>query len=601
MFTLPADLPAALADLEALRDQADSEYQPAVEKITDTSDVSVEQLAELEALSAAVDTLNEAIAAAEARRDKARDLVARRAEADAAAKAAAEQAEAAAKAAAEKAAAEEKAKADAAAKAAADAAAVAEAEKVVDDAAKKNPDGGDPDAGTAPVDGSDRELVSHSFRGLGTSTPVPPSPDDQIGLRFTPGAPKGRPGLVGWDALAESLNSMAVGATIHSNRTPPAYVPTDRIALGLATLDRDMPADRILPSNASEQDFVAMVEAGVEADLYKGARFDKQGALVAAGGWCSPSETIYTFCDVAPASGLLSLPDFTLNRGGIRWPVDPDFTALYDTLSWRYTEAQLQATNPDGAAVVTKPCIEIPCVEMDEIRMEAIGLCVTAGILQAKAWPELIARYMLDVMKAHLTKVSVWSILDMVAGSGTPIVIPEASTIGAAASFLNSVELRAMVIRKIRRLSPTALVEMVAPSWVLNVARADLAYRNGLDVMAVSDQQIDAWLTVRNVKAQWVSHWQPLADGAVTYPNTVDVVMYDAGTWFRHLSPVIEVGSLYDKAQLQKNRYTELFTEDEYKVAKRCGRSEVVRIPLCANGAVGDRLLISCGTVDTTP
>lgn len=74
-------------------------------------------------------------------------------------------------------------------------------------------------------------------------------------------------------------------------------------------------------------------------------------------------------------------------RGGQRRPMEPDFTELYNTLPWRFTEAELQANNPDGTPVVTKPCIEIPCVEWEEIYVEAIGLCVTSGILQRRGFP----------------------------------------------------------------------------------------------------------------------------------------------------------------------------------------------------------------------
>ena len=48
------------------------------------------------------------------------------------------------------------------------------------------------------------------------------------------------------------------------------------------------------------------------------------GSLIAAGGWCAPSEQLYDFCDVPNAVDLMSLPEIAINRGGLRWPVEPD-------------------------------------------------------------------------------------------------------------------------------------------------------------------------------------------------------------------------------------------------------------------------------------
>ncbi len=121
-----------------------------------------------------------------------------------------------------------------------------------------------------------------------------------------------------------------------------------------------------------------------------------------------------------------------------------------------------------------------------------------------------------------------------------------------------------------------------------------MAFQQGLDVKGVTDQQIDAWLATKNIRMQWVQHWQPLPTASVRWPNKVQALLYPSGAFVQHLENVIEVGALYDKAQLQKNRYTELFTEDEYAVDKRCRVSEMVEVPLCANGSVAAREQITC-------
>lgn len=450
---------------------------------------------------------------------------------------------------------------------------VAEAEQAVAEAAE-------------PVTAAAQRPVS--FKGLGARTgraPADAAPrTDGIGFRMQPNVPKYAAGLVGYRELAAALDSMAPGSVIRANRGP-VNGRADMTAMSLATLERDH-GDRIISSD-NEDEIAEQVDKIIAASTFTRAEHNAEGALTAAAGWCSPSETIYTFCDVNPAEGLLSLPDMNIQRGGVRRPVDPDFSELYATLPFRYTEAELM-DNP------TKPCIEIPCTTMEEIRAEAIGLCVTAGILQRRGWPELIARFMQEVTKAHLIKLHLWTIQDMVAGS-TPIVFPAgAAPLGAAGAFLNALSLRAVLIRQQEGLPHNALIEGAAPSYALKAAAADMALQQGRDVKSVTDAEVDRWLADRNIRVQWVSHWQKLPDGSVYWPTSVQVLLYPSGAWYRHLANVIEVGTLYDKAQLQQNRYTEIFTEDEYLVDNRCKVSEAVTVPLCVNGSVGDRETVTC-------
>lgn len=461
---------------------------------------------------------------------------------------------------------------------------VAEAEQVVADAANQQ----------EAVTASGRP-AARSFRGLGarrgnTNAGVPPAPE--VGFRMRSQIPKFVDGVVGFREVAASIDAMAIGSRVHPNRAPHRE-RGNMVPLSLATLDRGFGPDHIIDVD-SEEELKTRVDRLVEQTQWRASQFDRDGALVASGGHCAVPETIYTFCDVTPASGLLTLPAANFGpRGGQRRPQEPDFTELYNTLPFRYTESELTAVDGNGDPVVTKPCVEIPCVQWEEIQVEAIGLCVTAGILQRRGFPELIERFLAEVVKAHLIKVSMWSILDMVAVSN-PYIIPAAGGIGAAGAFLSGLALRATLIRQQERIPGDAPIEGVAPAWTLEVAKADMAFQQGVEVKAITDAQIDAWLMARNIRMQWVQHWQALPTAAVRWPTSVQALLYPAGAFVQHLQNVIEVGTLYDKAQLQKNRYTELFTEDEYAVDKRCRVSEIVTVPLCADGSVGAREQITC-------
>lgn len=318
--------------------------------------------------------------------------------------------------------------------------------------------------------------------------------------------------------------------------------------------------------------------------------------LVAAGGWCAPSQQLYGFCGVNPAQGLISLPDFPfdMSRGGVRVPVSPDISALLTGL-WRYTEAELEAVNGQGDPTAVKPIIELPCPDQFlEWRLEAIGWAAKAGILQRQAWPEAIENALQQIQVAHQHRVSQISIAKMVAGSGAARVVPTTAILGATSGVLNGLERNAISIRLLEGLGEEAVIEGTAPIWFRAVVRADLALREGKDVLSVSNTEIDGWLADRNIYLQYVNDWQPLDTESQEWPGSVDVMLYPAATWFRQLQNIITVGVQYPLQLLQLNQYTHIFTEDSFQVGKRCHTSRLIRIPLCVNGAVGARERIDC-------
>ncbi|AWN04215.1 major head protein [Gordonia phage Sour] len=462
-------------------------------------------------------------------------------------------------------------------------------------------DGGDEDGGdedgdndSESTDAEQRETVTAaaqqrpvSFSGVQPGDAETPDDADQRepGWVMAPDAPGYREGRVGFAELARAIDSVRSGS--RRARSAAAKPTGNYFSQGLARLERDVPL--IEDSHA----LVAEIER--VTSQVNGQAVTAQ-SLTAAGGWCAPSEQLYDFCDVPDAVDLISLPELTINRGGIRWPVEPDLSAIFESFEFFFTEPQLEAVDVDGNPTAIKECVSIPCPdEFEEIRLNAVGYCVEAGILQTQGWPELIEWFMRSLAAEHLRAISRRTINDMVAGSGTPKVIPPASIIGSAASVLNSLALQAVNLRLNKGLARTATIEGVAPAWLHEVLRADLAMRDGRDVLSVSDAEITGWLTARNIALQFVGDWQSRATGlpghldTVTWPDTVDVLMYPAGTWFRSMSNVIEMGVMYPKEQLQVNRYTRFFTEDAIAVGKRCNQSILVRVPLQVSGAIGAR------------
>ncbi|AYD82009.1 major head protein [Mycobacterium phage Saguaro] len=464
------------------------------------------------------------------------------------------------------------------------------------DGDQANADGeGQPQSQEQPVAASGQPgAPSPSFSGVQSGQAPPEPTPHEPGWNMHPGAPGYREGMgrVGFRDIALSLDRIRPGsrAAMRPNRPNKTMDGTEFARQVVATLDRDVEVVN------DDHALVAAINEATRASNLTEPTFNERGSLTAAGGWCAPSEQLYDFCDVPDATDLVSLPEITINRGGIRWPREPDLSGIFEEFEWFFTEAQLEATDAEGNPTAVKTCVEIPCADQfDEIRLNAVGWCVESGILQEQGWPELSEWFMRSLTQEHLRALSRRTVLDMENGSGTPIVIPPTSVLGSVASVLNSLALVATNIRLKRGLARTATIEGVAPSWFHEVLRADIALREGTDVFSVTDAQINGWLAARNISLQYVGDWQTRAEGlpgnlgTLVWPATVNVLLYPAGTWFRSMSNVIELGVMYPKEQLQVNRFTRMFTEDAIAVGKRCGESVNVTIPLDVSGAVGER------------
>lgn len=336
----------------------------------------------------------------------------------------------------------------------------------------------------------------------------------------------------------------------------------------------------------------------------------KGGSLLAAGGWCAPSETIYDLCELETRDGLLSVPEITINRGGINFTQGPDFSSIFADTGFCFTEQDdidgtyaPGATPEDPLVEGDKPCFHIECPEFDEERLEVCGLCLTAGLLQARGYPEVIARVLRGALIGHDHRLNANIIEKMVAGS-TAVVMP-AGQVGATAPLLTAIELQVEHLRTVNRMSRTATLEAVFPMWTHGVIRSDLSRRLGVDMLSVTNEQINAWFRQRGVSAQFVYDWQDIsttaASGFTAWPTEVDFLLYPAGTWVKGAADIITLDTIYDSVGLGQNNYTALFTEEGYLMAKMCHDSRVVTVNVCPDGATAAGVGIDCNGTAIAP
>jgi hypothetical protein len=332
-----------------------------------------------------------------------------------------------------------------------------------------------------------------------------------------------------------------------------------------------------IKKNAGE--FTTGLDDSVEAQLAvidaaadERKRFGSEGlarrAVAAAGGWCAPSETLYDFCSYETVSGILDIPTVTIRRGGINFTKGPDYASIAPTWGFLQTEAQAEA----GTA---KVCYEVECPPFAETRLDAVGFCVTAGVLTASpgGYPELVRRVLEIGLTAHAHKINreVITRIQTLIGAATNYV-----EIGAATSdLLQALEIAALRLRYSLAMAENATVEVVLPLWVKAAIRADLSRRTGVDMLAIGDAEITRWLSARGIRAQFVYDYQDLATGNTgawtALPTTLEFMMYPAGAFIKGTSPVIDLDTIYDSVGLSTNTYTAAFFEEGLLVANRCG------------------------------
>ena len=298
-------------------------------------------------------------------------------------------------------------------------------------------------------------------------------------------------------------------------------------------------------------------------------------SLTAAGGWCSPSETLYDLCQYETVQGILDLPEISIARGGIRWTPGPDFADIYTACGFSGTEAEAIA------GTMTKDCCEVDCPDFDEIRADPIGLCVKAPLLTQATYPELVRRFMEGALVAHQHKVNKFILDQIVAAAGTASVGFDAESTSLS---LSSINLAALGMRYSYRMGDATTIEVIAPYWLKEVIKEDLGMRQ----MApdVSDAAINAWFTQRNLTVQWVFDLQDptVTDCLTVLPTTATVLLYPAGTWVKGTIDVINIDAVYDSTGLSENTYTALFLEEGVLAVQRCTRTCAISIPVCISG-----------------
>lgn len=360
---------------------------------------------------------------------------------------------------------------------------------------------------------------------------------------------------------------------------------------GIAQIKMDFPSELTASAQNSDQD---VLDHAGDPKRRQARKFNRDGALTAAGGWCSPSEVLYELCPglESATAGLIDVPEIGIPRGGIRTTEGPDFASLYSSVGFKQTEAQAIAGDP-------KPCFRVPCPTWTETRAGVTGVCIESGILQDDAYPEGTRRTVEVALAVHAHKFNADTIAEIVAQS-TPVAGFTGLGASATSIVLNSLELQIVDYRYRYRADENLLLELKAPIWLKAVIRSDLALRTGIPFQQVTDQQIMGFFADRGADIEFVYDWQdafttspatpPLfgnTAGITAWPAQVKVLIYAAGAFVRGRGQILNMEGIYDTTNLEVNDFTKLFLEEKFLVRRRCYQSRVVTLNIPVNGATG--------------
>jgi hypothetical protein len=463
-----------------------------------------------------------------------------------------------------------------------------------------------------------------------------------------------------------------------------------RQQFGVAIVRRPTPPDLMIQSNDPAHVDEVIRRATDQSRL-------PGGSLLAAGGWCAPSEILYDLLELESDDGLISVPEIGVARGGIQWTTGPDYSDIYLNTGFKFSELQdeagsysggtnqkqtititgtptggtftltmpaddnfnlpattsaipynatsaqvvaaLQAVLPTGTITATggalpgtpvvvtfggvlgqlslplmtatsgaltggssptvtptittagvvgtdgKPCYAVPCPVFQERRLDLMGICISAGLLAQRGYPEVLARTIRGALIGHEHRMAASVISEMVNGS---TVVSYTGGTGQTAPLLTAIEQQVDHYRYAHRMPRTTTYEAIFPFWVRGVIRTDLSHRLYVDYLSVTDAMIDGWFAQRGIAAQFVYNWQDItgtADTFTSWASTVTFLLYAAGTWVKGTSDIISLDTIYDSVNLAQNDYTALFTEEGYLMAKRGFDSRVISVQMGTAGA----------------
>ncbi len=374
----------------------------------------------------------------------------------------------------------------------------------------------------------------------------------------------------------------------------------------LAMIRRNYPEGQVVLETDSHE--AAFGKLRTTADT-----FGKDESLVAANGWCAPSEPDYSICNPITTDGLLNLPEMVLRRGGLLHNQGLDFGDFFGNDFTLPIPGFNILTEAQVIADTAKTCVEIPCPNFVDDRLNVAALCLTSSLLQNRGYPEFVSEFTQGAIAALAHLVNREVINEIATGSvavDLSTTDPWAVDGTVYSNVLSAVEFAVKDLRYVYRARLSQPMTVVLPYWVLMQMRADYVRRNAAANDDIADAAIMASFRMRGAQVQWVYDWQDAFNpGAIVAtqqmgnavppllaPTTLQFLIFLPGTWVLGRQDVIRLDTVYDAANLQQNLVTQLFMEDGFRPMRMCQHSRLYTIPICPSGSTGAQRAVDCET-----
>lgn len=344
------------------------------------------------------------------------------------------------------------------------------------------------------------------------------------------------------------------------------------------------------------------------------ARAERPETVVAAGGLCAPIAVDLAVPVVGtPARPIRdALTGFGVEGsggGGVKWRENLSFADFAGATSvWTMENDAAVGT----AQQVAKPCLDIVCPDDAEAYVEALTMCMTFSNVTARFDPEMVAANVEAAQIAH-ARFAENRLLAQIGALSTTVTAP--SEVSAIRDYLVALDKLLAAFRSFFRIDDTVALHSLAPRWMRDAIRTDLTrgagMSGGLEMLSVTDAQINAWLGTRNVNPTWHLDGLPgttagvgevaMADqfyGALVdnaplpdFPAQVETLIWVEGEMLHLDGGQLDLGVVRDSALNQVNRYKQ-FSETFEGVAHRGVQAVRMVMDLSPSGMVA-------GTKDT--
>lgn len=392
------------------------------------------------------------------------------------------------------------------------------------------------------------------------------------------------PGYTAGSSLPD-LKSVAQAFMARRNTLKGADRAGDGDEIIVASIEANYPTERQLSAdNAAEN--MAKIQAVASPE-----------AVTASGGLCAPLEPYYGIQVISAAHRPVrdALPKFAADRGGVRFQPPPKLSQLTNSIGVYTAAADALTYTVDGAGGTTifKPCLHVTCGVEQSVVVEAITRCLTFGNFGARTYPEQVEAWLALAIAAHARRAE-GLLLDAIDVASTQVTA--AANYSAVRSLLSQVDQAVAAYRSRNRTAPDMALRIMLPDWSKELIRADLArgFRGGdLDPLSVSDGQIVEWFTARSVTPTFYVDsaansgqvFGAQGAGALTaFPSTVVWYLFVEGSFVFLDGGTLDLGLVRDSTLNKTNDY-QIFAETFEGVAFYGVESIKVTSTVCANGS----------------